>query len=409
MKALKGLGYWAGLLGLAVLMGTLAILAVYLLPTGRMKKNVAKSSYIFDHEEAYPELITGFAFTRLDNFTDSVMLGTAMYDGEGSLTDKAMSNYRMFSDKLNVIKSTSHYANDVKEVYYPKAYPWYWHGYLVYLKPLLLFFTYGEIRLLNGSFQTGLLILIIKLFLESRQKKYLPAFLVAILFLNPAATALSLQYSSMYYLLFFLTLLWLYWERKGCLTEKNIKLLAFGVGCATSYIDFLTYPAAGLGFLMVFYLNTFGFEPKKLIQYIKYVLLWVYGYVGMWAGKWLVSSLLLGRNMFTYGLDKIAERSAGEGNRFAGIVKNLEVYANKVFIILLWLAVTYAICRLVKEKSKFGKREFIDASGYLLTALLPFVWIFLASEHSNMHTWFVHRVFTVTLFALSCMFFRLTR
>lgn len=404
MKVIKGMGFWLGSLAAAILIGTLAILAAYSLPVGRMKKHVAKSSSIFDVEEAHPELITGFAFTRLDNFTDSIMLGIAMYDQEGSLVEKAMSNYRMYSDELSVVKSTSHYANNVKEEYYAKPYPRYWHGYLLYLKPLLLFFTYGEIRILNGLLQTALLAGVIKLFLDSQLKNYLFAYIVAILFINPMVTALSLQYSSLYYLILLLTIAWLVLLKKGLLNFRRIGMLAFVTGCVTSYFDFLTYPIVGLGFLLILCLDTYGAELEKIWDYLKYTALWGYGYAGMWAGKWLAGSVLLQKNMFADGFAQVAKRAAGEGGRLAGIGKNLDVYGDEIFVGLAILVLGYGIYGLIRMRVKSGILFNVQTGVYLAAALLPFGWMFLASEHSERHFWFVHRGFSVTLFALLSLY-----
>lgn len=48
----------SGKLAVCILLGTLLLLGVYSLPTGRMRENVARSSSIFDYEGTYPQMVT---------------------------------------------------------------------------------------------------------------------------------------------------------------------------------------------------------------------------------------------------------------------------------------------------------------------------------------------------------------
>lgn len=406
MKIVKQACFWSGCLLLSVFIGVVCLLAVYALPVGRMKSHVAQSSAIFDAEEAYPELITGYAFTRLDNFTDSIMLSIAMYDGEGSLSEKAMANYRMYSDELGAVKSASHYANDVQSDYYSKPYERYWHGYLVYLKPLLLFFTYGEIRILNAMLQVLLLVVMAKLFLVSEIKEYLPAYGLAFAFVNPAVTSLSLQYSSALYVMIFSVIAWLLMMKKRMLNNKTISFLFFFSGCLVNYIDFLTYPAAALGILLTLYINTYEKNVLKVWSAMKYTLFWIYGYVGMWFGKWVIGSLLLKRSLFTKVLEKLETRtsvSGIEGNgRLAAIAENLNVYNHPPFILLLFLALVLVVAYLCKRKMRVEKKNIVALVAYVIVAVFPFAWMFIASNHSWEHAWFVQRLLSITVLAMVC-------
>lgn len=408
MKIVKQACFWSGCLLLSVFIGVVCLLAVYALPVGRMKSHVAQSSAIFDVEKGYPELITGYAFTRLDNFTDSIMLSVAMYDGEEALCEKAMANYRKYSDELGVVKSTTHYANDVPLDYYSKPYERYWHGYLLYLKPLLLFFTYGEIRILNAMFQALLLVAAAKLFLESEIKEYLPAYGLAIAFVNPAVTSLSLQYSSTLYVMLFSIIAWLLLLKKNRLTDKTISLLFFAAGCLVDYIDFLTYPVATLGVLLALYINTFEKQRLKIRNGIKYIFLWGYGYIGMWLGKWIMGSIFLDKNLLADAWGKIAERASNsemDGNsRWEAILENLNVYnISPVWALIIAAVFAVVLCNY-KMKIRVAKRDTYILMLYAIVAIIPFAWMFFASNHSWIHAWFVQRLFCLTILGIGCLY-----
>lgn len=407
MKIIKEFIYVIGVISGIILMATVLLVAVYALPTGRIKENVAKSSQIFDKEEAYPELIPGYKFTRLDNFTDSIMLAIAMYDGEESTSEKAMANYRMRSDELGVVKSTTHYANDVQAEYYVHPYQRYWHGYLIYLKPLLVFFTYGEIRILNGIFQMIMAMLIIKKMYSSMLRKYIPAYIMMALFINPSVVALSLQYSAIYNLILFFILLWLILIQKKKVMVSNVWKLFLVAGCITSYIDFLTYPIVLVGVLCVLTINTFGCDWKNLLFLIRNIGLWGIGYIGMWAGKWLVGSIILKENLFMNAIEKLMFRTSmpqGCENRTAAIWENIVIYGNEIFIILLMGMIVFAVCNLWKKGIKVKRKNICEIIAYVLVGIMPFAWMLLAAEHSKEHAWFVHRGFAITVLAISCIY-----
>lgn len=78
--------------------------------------------------------------------------------GESALHD-ALYNARYEYEDTSMVQALNDYANDVavkEPIRYEMTYPRYWHGYLVVLKPLLLFFNVSEIRLLNLLVQTAL-------------------------------------------------------------------------------------------------------------------------------------------------------------------------------------------------------------------------------------------------------------
>ena len=61
------------------ILGFLLLLAVYALPTAPMEKNLADSAEVFLREGSYPVTDILGADTRLDNYTDALMLLTAAY------------------------------------------------------------------------------------------------------------------------------------------------------------------------------------------------------------------------------------------------------------------------------------------------------------------------------------------
>ena len=71
-----------------IIVAMLLMIFTYLLPTGRITKNVENSTYSFYKEGTYNRIIAECENTQLDNFTDAIMLSKAMYVGEENAIEK---------------------------------------------------------------------------------------------------------------------------------------------------------------------------------------------------------------------------------------------------------------------------------------------------------------------------------
>lgn len=333
---------YAGVLVISILIGLALLFAVYSLPVGNMKANVVRSSGIFNYEGIYPQMVSGYKYMQLDNFTDSIMLGAAVYDGPEGMTDKVINNYHPDSTQLSPELAMTNYANEVSAYeYFQVSYRRYWHGYLVPLKLLLLFFDYSDIRVLIFFLQNILLFLIIRQLYRIHMEQFEAAFLAAIFVINPLTAALSLQFSSVYFITLFSMIVFLQLVQKGKATENRIDHLFFLAGILTAYLDFLTYPLTSCGILLVLYMivNRETLNIASIRQIIRKTALWGCGYVGMWGGKWLAGSIMLKENLFKEAFYQIAFRAStgveqGTDNRFDAIMKNLSVLMKWPFLLV---------------------------------------------------------------------------
>lgn len=407
MKIYSFIKYIAALC-ISIIIGILLLIAVYMLPVKNMKANVARSSEIFNYEGIYPQMVNGYKYMQLDNFTDSIMLGAAIYDGVEGTINKVVYNYHPDSAQLSPELALTNYANEVSAYeYFQVPYERYWHGYLVPLKLLLLFFDYADIRVLNFFMQNLLLFIVLKLLRNIRLERYIPAFLIAVFVINPLTAAVSLQFSSVYYmmLLSVIYLLWLVW--KGKAEEKRINFLFFITGVLTAYMDFLTYPLVPCGILIVLYLiiNRDNIRMASVKALFQKTLLWCFGYGGMWSGKWLAGSILMKRNMFADAMNQVAFRASlgsmaeAEYGRLDAFVKNISIFIKWPFLLAFLCGIFFALgLRKLTRHMVFKNVPII----VFLTAaaVMPIVWIFVTAGHAYEHYWYTCKEFAISGFAL---------
>ena len=392
----------------SILAGIVLMSCVYMLPTGRMLTQADRSLPIFENEG------TSFCWApeersaRLDGFTDAIMLQTAVYVQDENPMKAAMRNDRMeFSEgKLDPAGSLKQYVYGNRSGYVV-SYARYWHGYLLFLKPLLLFFSLSDIRMMNAAFQ---LILAAGVLLLAFRKQGLRLALpmgLALLVINPISTALSMQFSSIYYLTLLGLLVMLLtesWDRPW----GYLVFLFLGIG--TAFFDFLTYPACAVGICLALQALMSRADGKtRLLKTIGSGAAWAFGYGGMWSGKWLAASLITGTNVLRDAMEQAQYRSGGEVTAAEGGVnatfgavlsRNQGVLANPAAAILVLALTGMLVWLLVTKRCRFA----VERSSLLSLAVafaVPFVWYFLLRNHSLVHCWMTYRNLSAAVFALS--------
>ncbi len=381
-----------------VLAGTLLLTAVFAVPVNEEHRTEAME--IFDAEGSHPILPilnfgSGYEMQYylpglMDNYTDALMVSTATDTNFGNVLSRAM---RMYSDRLE------------------KDYPYYWHGYVVLLRPLLWLFDYSELRIVNFLGQLALL----GALAFALRRKECNRGLTAVLFssyalLFPMAMAMGLQYTWIYYIagggsLFLIC--------RGSRMDQNLNYVPFFLllGMCTSFFDLLTFPLLTWGLPLLWWLVTSAEEEYSTQAVKKYLgrvvvtgIPWIAGYGLMWFGKWCVSTLILRENVIRSAVDEIFLRTGvDEGvdlyERFNACYSNWKHYEYKVYAVILlgWLLLWMVLYCLQ------GYRRSPRYPAYLLIGASSVVWYFVLANHTLVHHFFTYRIYGVSILAFLCI------
>ncbi len=393
---------------LSILVGFLLLLAVFHIPVRFMQEECRESVRIFQEEDRYPN--DPYSGRRLDNYTDCTMLLEAAYTGEESVLEQAVNVYsaRLETSSNPYTSFVSIYSENGESTA-PYEYARYWHGYLVFLRPLLAKLNYPELRQLNLIVQYTLLLVLLCL-IQKRQPSFLLPFLLTVLFLAPTAIGRVLEYSSVYYLVL-LALLLLLWNPKGRITEENVWLLFLFAGIATAYFDYLTAPTLTLTIpLCLLYVRRAGRGTWKqnAALFLRCCFVWGFGYAGMWGAKWILALLFQGRD-FLSSLGKQMWLYTGPsiGGHIVTPLRALQINLQELFkdrdLVVLYaglacLLLAAAVCR----RRHIDRKRLVDALWVLLPVLIPFVWTFVLKNHSARHYWFTYRALTPLILCPLC-------
>ena len=149
-KVMKTTGYMVGCLIAAIAIGTLLMIAVYLLPVDPMREHVRESISMDEDRADQTQWAPGFVYSITDNFTDSIMINNAIFRGTGSVVEDAMMNpYTRYEESMTG-SLVEELLTDEQKISAIINYPRYWHGYLIWLKPALLLFSLSSVKTINS-------------------------------------------------------------------------------------------------------------------------------------------------------------------------------------------------------------------------------------------------------------------
>lgn len=403
--------------GIVLGFGLLAL--SFLLPIEPMEQNVLLSIPAMDGswgtgEEPYEQVVKGYQTAQLDNSTDAYMLLSAIHRSDTSLADRVIHVYTYYHDvHYKQYDTLMQYGQTGLANMRNTSTARYWLGYLIVLKPLLLVFTYMDIRMLNAAVQ-GLLLLGICVLMQRRGVgRYALPFGLSMTLLNPMVTGLSLQFSTVFLVMAVSMLLMLWkprWVEDG-LGDGAFFLL---IGMATSYFDFLTYPLAAFGMPCVLWLLLHPAESasRRFSRLLRCGAAWCFGYLGMWAGKWLLDYLYGGKELWYSVVGSVETRTSTEASgqsisRLGALARVLSVYFKKPYLLLgLAAGIGYGAA-LIKNRNALKNADHSMALALVLVALLPVPWFLLTANHAYLHAFFASRALAVSAFgglcALSCL------
>lgn len=402
------------ILAASVLIGYLLLVMVFCIPQSRIFTGLANSVPVLQRDDL-EEKIFGYPSSRLDVFTDGAMLNAALHSNEESPFKRAAACYQYVYDDLSRADAFIAYF-EPREPDGSISYVRYWHGILVILKPLFLFFNYSDIRMFNAIGQLALICFTVYAFAARKLSRYIPAVFITYFFLMPFTLPMSIQYSSVFYIGFgVLSVLVMFYDR---IAVKDRLLTFFLItGILTSYFDLLTYPVFTLGLPLTGLLilsrdleqnNEDGAEGGSKARFKTFIfcgISWFFGYAGMWAGKIVTALPFFGTGALTEALNSAGKRSASgaadEGISYAdALASNFFMYKNNVFklcLIIYTLAVIVIIAyKIFKNKADLSLRQ---VPMFLCVIAIPFVWYFVTTEHAQVHAFMTYKDLTVAVFA----------
>ena len=287
------------------------------------------------------------------------------------------------------------------------GYARYWHGYLVFLRPMLMFFNYGTIRYLSLFAFTLLMFSIAALLIKKLGMLYTILFGFVLCMSNYNIIPYSLQYSSVFYVMLCAMLVIMLINQDLLQKKPWLACVFLAIGSITNFVDFLTAPLLTLGIpLTLCYIlrkDKGDFSFKNNLHYIFIgSIYWMAGYGFTWISKWFLSYFIdsgdITESVFTAVRFRILGNEQYPPDRIQMLKSNISSMYPIVLIVIGFVIILVLLLLIRKHHKPINK--ILANSPILCLCLFPYLWYIVLANHSEIHYWFTYRIQIITIFAL---------
>lgn len=377
MKRIVGkyVGSFVGLIALFTLLMT----AAYTIPNKAIEWHREFSMCVLEIEKGWESQGNLFGVFgqpgMMDNTTDYVMMAGTWREENQNALQAAM--------------SVNNYAR-------------YWHGYQVFVRPLLVFYQYYQIRYMNVIVFVFMLLAVSIGIRKRLGKAFDIAFWMTMICAGLTVIPVNMQFMPVFMTALTASLVIL--ARYPFEKKENLGLFFMVIGMVTNFLDFLTFPLVALGMPMMICLALDARDNRRgsLQNAVKMILMWGMGYALCWMSKWLLANLILEGNVmdsvFTHA-NQWAGESFKPAVRLEAVQLNFRYFflhqGLRTMILPIALGAALAVLAVVFHNGSREKR--LCAGVMFVTALIPYAWYFVMAEHSILHAWFTYRNQAMTM------------
>ena len=434
---LRGIGRWIA--WFSVTLGILFILYVLSasIPKYKIRENLLDSAkYLLSSESLFYQLREGDRRTEIHNYADATTLNILYsIDGKNRVKEILMSSF--YSDKANPDRTMTELLVDriTFERRTDTRYDRYWHGMVLVLRPLLLVFDLGQIRLaFLGALLISMVVLTRMLWKKNQKSSAVFLWLGAILVQFPMV-AFCIEYFPVFMISFLIAVAMVYGEQH----RNRILNLCVVSGVCTAFFDFLTTETLAFVLPMALVYGIWNSEnrlsnKKEELNYLfRAGCNWLGAYLAAYLVKWGLASIACGEERFSSALQQFAGRqgnpitnfaidslsgsgisSEAMGNAggdilpqcFSAVVINVRLMlglSGKITVENLALLLVMVALILVAVLYLFRKPGPVGVLPVLLFLLgaVPVLRMLVLHNHSIEHCFFVYRSFYGTLLCLA--------
>ena len=396
---------------------TLLLTSVFAIPTSAIKNNIVESVKQIQKEGLWFQPL-GFYLFQIDNMTDCLMMNiNASADSDNPIRSSMIDNYSQpyeYGDTgtyLKMDQTTLDIAeNGANESTIFSDYARYWHGYQVVLRPLLYFFNYNQIRVINYIALFVLITITIVLLYKRLNIIYALSFAATLIISNIMIVPLAIQFSTCFYIALFGMIIILNCNR--ITDSKRLTIIFFTIGAFTSYMDFLTTPILTLGFPLLV-LIAINKEKERLRTLFTQSFGWFLGYASIWASKWLIGWILTGENIIDTAM-ACAQQRMGNTIVFGGVEMPMnqffEIILSKLSNMIYPICIAIGIVTILFILYFYKNRDKLKKFNWLvIIAIMPIAWFIVMKNHSLQHIFFTWRDFILTLWCMLIFTFSNTK
>lgn len=399
-----------------------ALVLTSLIPNEAIRPNMEKSAEYYNGIDPFYQ--KSGRNSVADNYADVILLNvlwnirssdpfvssldTKYYDGNDGTTDYG-ENYGFYA-ALNGAEPNTGYSR-------------YWHGSVVFIRPLMLMTDVNGVKL--TGFLAALLLLILDCALLIRKKQHFAAAALPISFICVQMwnMHLALEYQPVVLICLAITAVFIQLENSSDTALCTASIIS---GAMTAFFDFLTAETLTILIPLIIVMmmrkenGSFRGFRSELFTSLKCGMAWLFSYIGTFIVKWTAASIVTGENKFTAAISSAEVRIYGETDNIPAPLRMLLAPLANISAMFGGserVSPVNIIVGLLLTIMLFGglyliMRSGISSNGFaqlMLTAgLLPYLRYIVLSNHSYLHDFFTYRAQAASVLALIAAFWYCT-
>lgn len=404
-KAVKVM-IWIFMLNLMFIL--LLTLTTGLIKRDMIKDNLEKTALYFEQKPLFEYKIGNHEFSLIHNYAD-VMLMNIIGSADTQDPFFAAIDAGIYVNKEDTGKENRDLCSVVFDGEKPNfSYSRYWHGTMLFVRPLLMITDITGIRLINIAAMLAVTAAAVILMLRKRLYAAAFSYIAANIMCSVVFVPLCIEYCSVFFIMNIACIVLL------CKKKMNMLLFFSAIGALTCFFDFLTAEIITLFVPLALYLiiNQNSDIKQNFKDTAVYSVVWFTGYACTWIYKWILAFLSCGMPALKLAVSQAAYRVTGYSEHFekpsligeitgalqktVGNVIPFAFTKNAFFVLLAALFVMFCIWYLYrKEISKLGVQLTLFA-----VALMPFIRYIAIPNHSYTHSFFTFRALFITVFCI---------
>lgn len=404
---------------------TLLMLTAFI-PRKSIQKNMEKSAEYFSSHPLFDHVTANAFLSRQDNYADCI-LTNIIYCIDNNNLVKSLVSASYYNPVDEPVNDSFFYVvnNDVSpNVEYSR----YWHGSMVLLRPMYIFADIVQIRIIIGIIILILTLIFEILLFRNGLKTFGICYIISLLAMSAWMSAICIEYAMPFLILSVELVAFEVAINRGANKEMALLMTLLCSAIVTAFMDFLTTET--ITFTVVYCLfiisKAKSNELKELKEEFRFFIqsgvVWTIGYSAMYALKWLISIVVLGKDSFMESIQMVALRINGAatlGNeQGAMVVSNWERISGALWrnigcifpfrdeLSLRGTLVAFAICAFIVFSLWYvfrNEKNHNICICLLWVSLIPYIRFLMINNHSYIHFFFTYRAQLVVVVAVLYM------
>lgn len=403
-----------------------------LITQSALQKNMEKSAEYYSNHQMFDHITDYMFLSRQDNYADCILTNIIYHIDQSDLLHSVLQASYYNPEDESVAESFAYAVNH--KVNANVDYSRYWHGSMVVLRPLFVFFDITGVRLVLGIAILILTVWFEILLFKNRYFYYGICYALGLLLVSVWMCAFCIEYAMPFVVMsvelpVLFLLLTKSFNKIGKKTVQRQEFVLWTVlscaGVVTAFVDFLTTETITFTMAYVLYLiikeryHQIKSLKEECLCFLKSGMIWFCSYAFMVLLKWMISLAVLGKEALFAALNQAALRINGDatlGNvigaetvsdfeRISGALwrnigcifpfkDEMSLKGTLLYVLLIGI-VTFCIWYLFRKKQESCLNKML-----LIVSALPFLRFLVLNNHSYIHFFFTYRALLVGVVVL---------